>query len=93
MNISWTFKSALARVIESIPPAVQIVVAALAAYSFAFYVLGHPNPLLAVTVTIPPSASPATPDHVALLNHLSESWPVWSVANFWRTGSVRDFGS
>ncbi len=52
MNISWTFKSALARVIESIPPAVQIVVAALAAYSFAFYVLGHSNPLLAVTVTI-----------------------------------------
>ena len=52
MNISWTFKSALARVIESIPPAVQIVVAALASYSFAFYVLGHPNPLLSVTVTI-----------------------------------------
>ena len=52
MNINWTFKSALARVIESLPPVIQIVIAALASYSFAFFVLDHKNPLLAVTVTI-----------------------------------------
>lgn len=52
MKINWTFKAALARVIESFPPAVQIVLAALASYSFAYFVLGHQNPLLAVTVTI-----------------------------------------
>ena len=52
MNISWTFKTAFARVIESLPPVIQIVIAAIASYSFAFFVLGHQNPLLAVTVTI-----------------------------------------
>lgn len=52
MNLHWNFKSALARVIESLPPVIQIVVAALASYSFSYYVLGHQNPLLAVTVTI-----------------------------------------
>ena len=52
MNIHWSFKSAVARVIESIPPVLQIVIAALASYSFSFFVLGHENPLLAVTVTI-----------------------------------------
>jgi uncharacterized membrane protein YgaE (UPF0421/DUF939 family) len=52
MNLHWSFKSALARVIESLPPVIQIVVAALASYSFSYYVLGHQNPLLAVTVTI-----------------------------------------
>jgi uncharacterized membrane protein YgaE (UPF0421/DUF939 family) len=52
MKISWTFKAAIARVIESIPPVIQIIVAALISYSFAHFVLGHQNPLLAVTVTI-----------------------------------------
>ena len=52
MKISWTFKNALARVIESIPPVIQIIIAALASYSFAHFVLGHQNPLLSVTVTI-----------------------------------------
>ncbi len=52
MKISWSLKSALARVIESIPPVIQIILAALASYSFAHFVLGHKNPLLAVTVTI-----------------------------------------
>jgi len=52
MNITWTFKSAVARVIESLPPVIQIVFAALASYSVAYYGWGHPNPLLAVTVTI-----------------------------------------
>lgn len=52
MKITWTFKAAFARVIESLPPVVQIVIAALASFSFAHFVLGHQNPLLAVTVTI-----------------------------------------
>ena len=52
MKINWTFKNALARVIESIPPVIQIIIAALISYSFAYYALGHKNPLLAVTVTI-----------------------------------------
>ena len=52
MKINWTFKNALARVIESIPPVLQIIIAALISYSFAHFVLGHQNPLLAVTVTI-----------------------------------------
>lgn len=42
----------LARVRESLPAIVQIVVAATAAFAFAHYVLGHPVPLLAATVTI-----------------------------------------
>ena len=52
MKVNWNFKDALARVIESLPPVVQIIAAALASYSFAHFVLGHQNPLLAVTVTI-----------------------------------------
>ena len=52
MNITWSLKGALARVIESLPPVIQIVLAALVSYSFSFFVLGHKNPLLAVTVTI-----------------------------------------
>jgi uncharacterized membrane protein YgaE (UPF0421/DUF939 family) len=52
MNLHWSFKSAIARVIESLPPMIQIVIAALASYSFAHFVLGHESPLLAVTVTI-----------------------------------------
>jgi uncharacterized membrane protein YgaE (UPF0421/DUF939 family) len=42
----------LLRVRESALAIVQIVVAATAAYAFARYVLGHPAPLLAGTVTI-----------------------------------------
>jgi len=52
MNITWSLKGALARVLESLPPVIQIVLAALVSYSFSFFVLGHKNPLLAVTVTI-----------------------------------------
>lgn len=40
------------RVIESLVPALQIVIAASAAYAFARYGLDHPVPLIAVTVTI-----------------------------------------
>jgi uncharacterized membrane protein YgaE (UPF0421/DUF939 family) len=42
----------LVRVYGSINAIVQIVVAATAAYLFAAYVLGHPAPLLAATVTV-----------------------------------------
>ncbi|MEN9992543.1 MAG: hypothetical protein RLY83_113 [Actinomycetota bacterium] len=52
MKINWTLKNAGGRVLESLPPVIQIIVAALASYSFAHFVLGHQNPLLAVTVTI-----------------------------------------
>ena len=52
MKINWTFKAAVGRVLESIPPVIQIIIAALVSYSFAHFVLGHTNPLLAVTVTI-----------------------------------------
>lgn len=41
-----------ARVIDSLPAIVQIVVAVLIAYSIARWLVGHPYPLLAVTVTI-----------------------------------------
>jgi uncharacterized membrane protein YgaE (UPF0421/DUF939 family) len=52
MNIKWNFRDALARVLESIAPILQIVIAALAGYSFSHFVLGHEVPLLSVTVTI-----------------------------------------
>jgi len=52
MNFRAKIKESVARVIESIPAVVQIVLAALISYSFAHFVLGHKNPLLAVTVTI-----------------------------------------
>ena len=40
------------RVRESAIPILQIVVAATGAFVFALYVLGHPAPLLAATVTV-----------------------------------------
>jgi uncharacterized membrane protein YgaE (UPF0421/DUF939 family) len=40
------------RVVDSLPAILQIIVAVLIAYSIARWLLGHPNPLLAVTVTI-----------------------------------------
>ena len=45
-------RPALARVQASSVAILQIVVAATAAYSFSHYVLGHPSPLLAATVTV-----------------------------------------
>lgn len=41
-----------ARVRESFPAIVQIVIAATTAYAFAYFVLGHTTPLLTATVTI-----------------------------------------
>ncbi len=52
MNISWNIRDAFARVIDSIAPILQIVLAAAAGYSFSHWVLGHEVPLLSVTVTI-----------------------------------------
>ncbi|GAB2834796.1 aromatic acid exporter family protein [Microbacterium insulae] len=45
-------RPALVRVRDSAIPILQIVVAATGAYAFAHYVLGHPAPLLAATVTV-----------------------------------------
>ncbi|WP_299087288.1 aromatic acid exporter family protein [uncultured Microbacterium sp.] len=42
----------LDRVRDSAPAILQIVIAATAAFAFAHYVLGHPAPLLAATVTV-----------------------------------------
>lgn len=46
------FRASGERVVDSIVPALQIVIAATLSYSIAFYVLGHPAPLLAVTITV-----------------------------------------
>lgn len=40
------------RVVESLPAIVQIVVAVALAYSISHWLLGHPYPVLAITVTI-----------------------------------------
>lgn len=45
-------RPALLRLRDSANSIVQIVVAATGAYAFAVYVLGHPAPLLAATVTV-----------------------------------------
>jgi uncharacterized membrane protein YgaE (UPF0421/DUF939 family) len=52
MNIKWNLKEALARVLDSIVPILQIIFAAACGYSFSHWVLGHEVPLLSVTVTI-----------------------------------------
>ncbi len=52
MNIKWSLKDALARLLDSIVPILQIVFAAGLGYSFSHWVLGHQVPLLSVTVTI-----------------------------------------
>lgn len=51
-KINLTLRASVQRVIESLPPILQIVVAATTAYSFAYFLLGHKNPIFAVTVTI-----------------------------------------
>ena len=56
IRTGWTERllphAGLRRVRESAPGLLQIVVAATGAYAFSHYVLGHPAPLLAGTVTI-----------------------------------------
>ncbi len=51
-RLHWSLKDSAQRVIESLPPVLQIILAAVAAYTFSHFVLGHEVPLLSVTVTI-----------------------------------------
>ncbi|WP_278102205.1 FUSC family protein [Microbacterium proteolyticum] len=51
-RVRTTLRRRWGRVRESLPAIVQIVVAATAAFAFAHFVLGHPVPLLAATVTV-----------------------------------------
>lgn len=51
-RLLWSLKDSIARVIEALPPIVQIIIAAVGAYAFSHFVLQHPVPLLSVTVTI-----------------------------------------
>lgn len=51
-RLRTTVRRRLARVRESLPAIMQIVVAATGAYAFAHVVLGHTVPLLAATVTV-----------------------------------------
>ena len=45
-------RAAVRRATESLPAVIQIVIAAVAAYSIAHFLLGHPIPFIAVSVTI-----------------------------------------
>jgi len=49
---SLSIRAAWGRVWESLPAIIQITVAAVGAYSIAHFALGHPMPIVAVTVTI-----------------------------------------
>ena len=51
-KLHWTLRGSMQRVFESIPPIIQIVLGASAAYAIAYFVLGHHNPIFSVTVTI-----------------------------------------
>jgi uncharacterized membrane protein YgaE (UPF0421/DUF939 family) len=50
--VRWSFNESIRRVIESAPAIIQIVLAATAGYAFTHLVLGHSNPIFAVTVAI-----------------------------------------
>lgn len=52
MHVRVAVRNGLRRATESLPAAVQIVVAAVASYSISHYLLGHPIPFIAVAVTI-----------------------------------------
>ena len=51
-RVHWNLPDASRRLVESLAPILQITFAATGAYLFAFYVLNHHLPMLAVTVTI-----------------------------------------
>ena len=51
-NLHWSLNESVQRVIESLAPIAQIVLAAVAGYSFSHFVLGHATPLFSVTVAI-----------------------------------------
>ena len=48
----WSLNESFRRVIESAPAIIQIVLAATASFAFTHLVLGHANPIFAVTVAI-----------------------------------------
>lgn len=52
MSLRSRVKASVGRVLESIPPVVQIVLAALVSYSISHFALDHKTPILAVTVTV-----------------------------------------
>jgi uncharacterized membrane protein YgaE (UPF0421/DUF939 family) len=52
MRRTLSLRVAGRRLVASIPAAIQIVIGVVASYSFAHFVLGHPTPLIAVTVVI-----------------------------------------
>ncbi len=52
VHVRATLKASSRRALDSLPAALQIVIGAVAAYAIARWVLGHPTPLIAVTVTI-----------------------------------------
>ncbi len=52
VHVSALVKSSWRRMLSSLPAVLQIVLAAVAAYSIAHWGLGHAAPLIAVTVTI-----------------------------------------
>lgn len=50
--MNWNFRSSITRVRDSLWQILQLVAASFFSYLFAHFVLGHPVPLLSVTVTI-----------------------------------------
>jgi uncharacterized membrane protein YgaE (UPF0421/DUF939 family) len=51
-KLHWSLRESTNRVIQSVPPILQIVLGATSAYSVAHFLLGHAYPIFAVTVTI-----------------------------------------
>lgn len=51
-KVRWSPSAAIERIGDSIIPILQIVLAATAAYSISYFLLGHVHPIFAVTVTI-----------------------------------------
>jgi uncharacterized membrane protein YgaE (UPF0421/DUF939 family) len=51
-KINWSLRAASMRVGDSLIPIIQIVLAATAAFSISYFLLGHKTPIFAVTVTI-----------------------------------------
>ena len=52
VHVRAQLRSAWRRAVQSLPAALQITIAAVASYSVAHYLLGHPVPFIAVAVTI-----------------------------------------
>ena len=52
LGLHWSVKESYRRAIESLPPIFQIVLGAIAAYSFSHLVLLHAIPIFSVTVSI-----------------------------------------